>query len=104
MTNLLRLLALALWSSSTLHPLSLGPVDMMRRNPTFVVRFRARSHSRPIGSDDRNLIRGVNLLGLTGRLLCALAAFASATLLWEESTDPGAVDEVTCAAKCSAEE
>lgn len=61
---LFRLLAPALGSSATLDSLSLRPVDVVRRNPAFVVRLRTRSDRRSIGSNHRNLIGGIDFLRL----------------------------------------
>ncbi len=59
---LFRLLALALGSPATLDSLSLRLVDVMCRDPAFIIRFRARGNRRTIGSHNRNLIRGINFL------------------------------------------
>lgn len=103
-TTLLRLLTLAFRSPATLDSLSLRLVDVVCRNPAFIIRFGARGNSRPIGSYNRNLVCGINLLRLARRLLSPFAAFSSATLLWEQGADPRAVNEVACTAKGSAEE
>ena len=68
---------------------------MSRRNPTLIVGFCTRCHSWTISSNDRDLIRRVDLLRLTRRFLGPFAAFAAASLLWEKCSDPRAVDEVT---------
>ncbi len=101
---LLRLLALALRSSATLDSLSLGPIDMMRGDPALVICRGFRSHRWSISSDYGDLISWINLLRLARGFLGASAAFASTTLLGKQSTNPGAVDEITCASEGSAEE
>lgn len=103
-TILFRLLAPALGSPASLDSMSLGPIDMVRRNPAFIIRFRARGDRRSIGSQDGDLVRGVDFLRLARRLLSTLAAFSSSTLLWEEGADPGAINKVACASKRSTEE
>lgn len=103
-TILLRLLAPAFGSPATLDSLGLRLVDVVRRNPTFIISFRARGNCRSIGSHDGDLISGVDFLRLARRLLSTLAAFSSATLLWEEGADPSAINEVACASKGSTEE
>ena len=64
----------------------------------------AAGDSRAVGTNDGNLVGGVNLLGLAGGTLGALAALAAAALLGEESGDPGVVDEVADAAEGGEEE
>ena len=59
---LFRLLAPALGSPATLDPLSLRLVDVVRRDPAFIIRFRARGNRRSIGSHNRNLIRRIDFL------------------------------------------
>ena len=66
--------------------------------------LRAAGDSRAVGTDNGNLVGGVDLLGLAGGTLGALAAFAAAALLGEESGDPGVVDEVDDAAEGGEEE
>lgn len=61
---LLRLLAPALGSSATLDSLSLRSVDMMCRNPAFIVRFGARGNGGSISPHNRNLVCGINFLRL----------------------------------------
>ena len=100
---LFRLLGPALGSPAALDSLSLGFVDVQCRNPRFVISFHTRGHRRSIGSHDGNLVSGVDFLRLARRLLSTLAAFPSATLLWEEGADPGAVNKVACASKGSTE-
>lgn len=92
--SLLGLLAPALGPPSALHPLSLRPVDVMRGDPAFIIGHSARSNSRPISAENRDLVGWVDLLGLAGGPLGSFAAFAATTLLGEEGGDPGAVDEV----------
>jgi len=103
-SRLLRLLTPTLRSPTTLHPLSRWSVDMVCRDPTLVIRLRTRSHSWPISSNDRHLVRGVNFLRLTRGSLGSLASFTAAALLGEERCDPGAVDEVACSSKGRTEE
>jgi hypothetical protein len=64
----------------------------------------AAGDGRAVGADDGNLVGGVDLLGLAGGALSALAALAAALLLGEESGDPGVVDEVDDAAEGGEEE
>lgn len=97
-TNLLRL-APALWPCSTFDPPRFRPIEVSCRDPALIVSFSTRSHRRSIGSDDRYLVRWIHLLRLAGRLLGSLGALATATLLWEESGDPSAIDEVADTAK-----
>lgn len=101
--SLFRLLGPALGSPAALGSLSLRLIKMMCRDPALIIRCRARGHRRSIGSHDGNLVSGVDFLRLARRLLSTLAAFPSATLLWEERADPGAVNEVACASKGSTE-
>ena len=61
---LFRLLAPALWSPATLDSLSLRFVDMMRRNPAFVIRFGARGDRGSISPHNRNLVCGIDFLRL----------------------------------------
>ena len=63
-TILFRLLAPALWSPATLDPLSLRFVDVMCRNPAFVIRFGARGNRGSISTHHRNLVCGINFLRL----------------------------------------
>ena len=64
----------------------------------------AAGDGRAVGTNDGNLVGGVDLLGLAGGALGALAALAAALLLGEESGDPGVVDEVDDAAEGGEEE
>ena len=64
----------------------------------------AAGDGRAIGTNNGNLVGGVDLLGLAGGALGALAALAAALLLGEESGDPGVVDEVDDAAEGGEEE
>lgn len=77
---------------------------MPRRDPTLIIRLRARRDRRPIGSNDRDLIAGIDLLGPGGGLFGAFGAFAAALFLREEGRDPGAVDEVAGAEEGGEEE
>ena len=103
-TILFRLLVPALGSPATFDSLSLRFVDVVRRDPAFIISFRARGYRRTVGSYNRNLVRGINFLRLARRLLGPFAAFASATLLWEQGANPGTVYEIACASKGSSEE
>lgn len=64
----------------------------------------ATGDSRAVGANNGNLVGGVDLLGLAGGALGALATLAAALLLGEESGDPGVVDEVDDAAEGGEEE
>lgn len=70
---------------------------MTGRDPALIVglSLSARGDGWAIGTDNADLVGGVDLLGALGGALCALATLATALLLREESSDPGAVDEVT---------
>lgn len=71
-------------------------------NPALIVaHLSARSDSWTIGTHHGNLFAWINWLRATARTLCTLSAFAAALLLWEESGDPGAVDEVDSATEGS---
>lgn len=72
---------------------------MARWDPTLIVRLGPARHRRAISSNDTDLVGGIDFLGATRGLFGTLAAFAAAALLWEESADPGAIDEVTGASK-----
>ena len=61
-TILLGLLALALGPPTTLDSLGLRFVDVVRRNPAFIICFRARGNSRSIGSNNRDLVGGIDFL------------------------------------------
>jgi hypothetical protein len=69
------------------------------RDPALIVRLRARGNSGAIGTNNGNLVGGVNLLRSAGGTLRALAALATTLLLGEEGGDPGVVDEVRDSAK-----
>lgn len=88
------------WSTA-LDPLCIGTVDVMRRDPTLVISFGARSYRWSIGSHDRDLVSRVDLLRASGGPRSPFAPFSSATFLREQSTDPSTVDEVTSTAKTS---
>jgi hypothetical protein len=77
---------------------------MLCGNPRLIISLCAARDSWSIRTSNTNLIRRVDLLRALGRRLCALAAFAAAALLREERLEPGAVDEVACAAEDEAEE
>ena len=64
----------------------------------------AAGDSRAIGTNDGNLLSGVDFLALAGGTRSALAALAAAALLGEESGDPGVVDEVDDATEGGEEE
>jgi hypothetical protein len=63
-------------------------------DPALIVGFSTRGDGRAVGTDNSDLVGGVDLLGATGRLLGALATLATALLLGEEGGDPGVVDKV----------
>ena len=87
------------------HAPSLGSLQVARRNPTLIVSLATSGDRGSISTNDRHLLRRVDLLRLAGRALSALAALAAATLLREECRDPGIVDEVAGAAEgCEKEE
>lgn len=88
---------LALGLGATLHPLGLRSLQVTGRDPALIVglSLSARGDGWAIGTDNADLVGGVDLLGALGGALCALATLATALLLREESSDPGAVDEVT---------
>ena len=79
---------------------------MLSRNPALVetASLRAAGDSRAVSTDDGDLVRGVDFLALARRARGALAALAAATLLGEESGDPGVIDEVDDAAEGGEEE
>jgi hypothetical protein len=64
----------------------------------------AAGDSRAVSTDDGDLVGGVDLLALARGTRGALAALAAATLLGEESGDPGVVDEVADTAEGGEEE
>ena len=64
----------------------------------------AAGDGRAVGTNNGNLVGGVDLLGLAGGALGTLAALAAALLLGEESGDPGVIDEVDDAAEGGEEE
>jgi hypothetical protein len=69
-------------------------LQVRRGDPALVVGLCAGRDSGAIGTDNSNLVSGVDLLGAERRLLCALATLTAALLLGEEGGDPGVVDEV----------
>jgi hypothetical protein len=78
---------------STADALGLRALQVRGRDPALVV-LGARGDSRAIGTDNGDLLGGVDLLGALGRLLGALTTLAASLLLGEEGGDPGVVDEV----------
>jgi hypothetical protein len=64
----------------------------------------AASDGRAVGTNDGNLVSGVDLLALAGGTASTLAAFAAAALLGEQGSDPGVIDEVADAAESGEEE
>ena len=64
----------------------------------------AAGDGRAVGTNNGDLVGGVDLLGLAGGALGALAALAAALLLGEESGDPSVVDEVAGTGKDTAED
>lgn len=83
----------------TTDTLGLWALEMRCRDPTLIVGLCAGGNGRTIGTDDSNLVSRINLVGAGGRLLCALAAFATALCLGEKGGDPGIVDEVSSSSK-----
>ena len=69
-------------------------IDMVGRDPALIVSLGTRSHSRSIGTQDRDLVIGINVLRRAARLLGSLTALAAALLLREQCRDPRAIDEV----------
>jgi hypothetical protein len=82
----------------TLHPLCLGAVNMMFRDPTLIVRLLRHCPSGDrwsITSNNQHLILGTNsTFRSSRRALGTLAALASAPCLWEEGLDPCLVNKV----------
>lgn len=89
---------------SAAHPLRLGALQVAGGDPALVVGLGAGGDGRAVGADDGHLVGRVDLLGLAGGALRALAALAAAALLREERRDPGVVDEVAGAAERGGEE
>lgn len=86
------------------NPLRLGALQVAGGDPALVVGLGAGGDGRAVGADDGHLVGRVDLLGLAGGALRALAALAAAALLREERRDPGVVDEVAGAAERGGEE
>ena len=81
---------------------------MPRGDPTLIVRFR-RCTARDggaIGAQDGHLIARIDAFASRGGFAGAGGVFTAsgAAFLGEEGGDPGAVDEVTCAAEDGGEE
>lgn len=97
LSNLLNNLSL-LRRRSALDPLGRRTVQVVIRDPALIIRLlghRTSCNSRPISTNNRNLILGRNsLLGSLGRALSTLTTLSSALGLREESLDPGLVNEV----------
>lgn len=72
-------------------------------DPTLIVSFCTRCHGRPISTNDGDLVSRVNFGRSARRLLGSLSTLSTALLLGKESRDPGAVDKVAGAPKCSKE-
>jgi hypothetical protein len=64
----------------------------------------AAGDSRAVSANDGNLVGGVDLLALARGTRGAFTTLAAATLLGEESGDPGVVDEVADTAEGGEEE
>ena len=77
---------------------------MLRRNPSLINSLGTARDRRAISATDTNLASRIDSLAAERRPLSALAALASALLLWEERCDPGVVDEEAGAGKAGAEE
>ena len=88
----------------TPNPLRLRPLQVSRRDPTFIIGLASGGHSRAISTHDTNLLAWIHFLGTGGGALSSLAALAASLLLREESRDPGVVDKVAGAGEEAGEE
>ncbi len=86
---------------TALYPLRVRAVDVMRRDPALVVSLCARSYRRSIRSQDGDLVSRIDFLRAARRPSGPFAPLSTASLLREQSSDPGAVYEVTCATEAS---
>lgn len=77
---------------------------MLSGDPALVVSLSTSSDSRALSTGHSNLVSWINWLGSSCRSLGTLASLAAATLLWEEGSDPGGVDEVASTAESRSEE
>lgn len=78
---------------------------MVLWNPALVIGLGAGSDSGSVRPDHGYLIRRIDSLRPTGGSFRPFAALSTTTLLWEQSTDPGVVDEIACACeRCEEEE
>ena len=77
---------------------------MLRRNPSLINSLGTARNRRAISATDTNLASRIDSLAAERRPLSALAALASALLLWEERCDPGVVDEEAGPGEAGAEE
>lgn len=84
--------------------LSFWPVDVVCWNPALVVCLSTACDSWTIGTDNADLIRWIDLLGLARGALSPLTALAATLLLGEESGVPGVINEVACTTKSTGED
>lgn len=87
----------------TFYPLGLGPLEVMCRDPAFVVCLHTTRDSRTICPNNSYLVRGIHFLP-SERLPGPFAALTTASFLRKEGGDPGFVDEVEGAEEDSEEE
>jgi hypothetical protein len=78
------------------------------RDPALIVcllGLSASGHSRSICTNDRDLVLWSNsLLGATRGTLGTLSTLPATSGLWEESLNPGLVNEIEGSSKCGEEE
>ena len=84
---------LSLWGSAP-DALRLRTLQMLRRDPALVIGLSSGCDSRVISTSNTSLVGWVDFLATAGRCFGALTTFTTTALLWEESGDPGVVDEV----------
>lgn len=78
---------------------------MVLWNPALIVGLCARGDSRAVRANDGHLVCRVDFLRATGGSFRSLSSFSTATLLWEQSCNPGVVDKVASAGeRCEKEE